>query len=209
MARSLRRYMPSRKGKRRLMQTALGLVIVAAVSLGSYEHYHMNIHVDQTKYAQLLETIAKGESNGNYNAFYGDAGNTKILFTDMTIQEVLLWQEAYVRQGAASSAVGKYQFMPGTLRGLIAEQGISEQVRFDETLQDRLAIALLERRGSIEFVSKKMPKEQFAANLAKEWAALPRILGPNPEQSYYAGDGLNKVQVSIADVYRALEPLES
>lgn len=165
--------------------------------------------IDPAAYRPLLDTIAKGESNGNYNAYYGNASNTDLRFTDMSIAEVLKWQSEYVRQGSPSSAVGKYQIINKTLKGLVAKLDIDTQAKFDEAMQDRMAVALLEKRGSEDYASKKLSKQQFAANLAKEWAALPRVLGANPEQSYYAGDGINKVQISIDEVYRALATLES
>ncbi len=169
----------------------------------------MTDKLERANYSQLLDTIAKGESRGNYNAYFGHASNTEIVFTKMTVADVLKWQEDYVRQGHPSSAVGKYQFIRPTLLGLIKEQGIDTQTLFDERLQDRLALALLKRRGAHDFLENKLTREQFAANLAKEWAALPKVIGPNPHQSYYAGDGLNKVQVSIDEVFRALATLQS
>ena len=45
--------------------------------------------------------------------------------------------------------------------------------------------------------TKRLRREEFAHNLSKEWAALPKAVGKNPEQSYYAGDGLNKARLSI------------
>jgi muramidase (phage lysozyme) len=165
--------------------------------------------IDPTAYTPLLNTIAKGESNGNYNAYFGNAANTTLRFTNMTLGEVLHWQEEYVRQGSASSAVGKYQIVRPTLAGLVRQLQLDLQAPFDEALQDRLAIALLERRGALAFAEKKLTREQFAANLAQEWAALPKVTGSNPNESYYAGDGLNKSNISIDEVYKALANLES
>ena len=168
----------------------------------------MSPKINPTAYTPLLDTIAKGESNGNYNAYFGNASNTSLKFTEMTVAEVLLWQEEYVRRGSPSNAVGKYQIIRPTLNGLVERLKISPNTLYDESLQDRLAIALLERRGAEDYAQQKLSREEFAANLAKEWAALPKIVGPNPEQSYYAGDGLNKVQISIDEVYQALAALK-
>lgn len=159
-------------------------------------------------YKPLLAIIAKGESDGNYNAYFGNGGNTDIKFTDMTIGEVLKWQEDYVRQGEASNAVGKYQFMGITLAGLIREQRVSPTAPFNEAMQDRLAIALIDRRGAVAFAEKKISREQFAHNLSQEWAALPRVLGERPTESYYAGDGLNAAKISIDEIMRAIDEFE-
>lgn len=168
----------------------------------------MSVKIDPTAYTPLLNTIARGESQGNYNAHFGNAANTTIRFTDMSVAEVLRWQDEYVAQGHASSAVGKYQIINSTLRGLVQQLHIDPNTTFDEALQDKLAIALLERRGAHDYVEKKLSREEYAANLAKEWAALPKIIGTNPEQSYYAGDGLNSVQISIDEILGALATLQ-
>ncbi|MNH18498.1 hypothetical protein D3C72_1827850 [compost metagenome] len=87
---------------------------------------------------------------------------------------------------------------------MIRELKIDENAKFDETLQDRLAIRLLERRGIREYVNNKLSREAFAHNLSKEWAALPKAIGENPDQSYYAGDGLNKAQLSLEEIYSSI-----
>ena len=189
---------------------ATGLVVTLAVLGGTGIAYRnlMASKVDPAVYTPLLDTIAKGESNGNYNAYFGNASNTTLLFTEMTVDEVMKWQEEYIKQGSPSSAVGKYQIISTTLKGLVKELDIDTAERFDKTMQDRMAVALLERRGAEDYVEKKLSRQEFAANLAKEWAALPKITGPNPEQSYYAGDGLNKVRISIPEVYTALAAID-
>lgn len=162
----------------------------------------MNVNYDE-----LLGTIAEGESKGNYNAYLGNAGNTEIDFTAMTVAEVLAWQQRYVAQGHASSAVGKYQFINTTLQGLVHEMQIDETTTFDPALQDRLAIRLLERRGVHDYLRGRITREQFAHNLSQEWAALPRVTGDNPAVSYYAGDGLNHARLSVDEVLVAITSL--
>lgn len=165
--------------------------------------------IDRTAYASLLQTIAKGESSGNYNAYFGNANNTAVRFTEMTVAEVLQWQDQHVAQGNVSSAVGKYQIIRPTLLGLVEEKGIDDTALFNAALQDDLAIALIERRGAIEYVQNKLTREQFAANLAKEWAAFPRVVGANPDESYYAGDGVNKAHVSVNEVLAAIDHIHA
>ena len=158
-------------------------------------------------YTGLLNTIAQGESKGNYNAYFGNAGNSEIRFTTMTVDEVLKWQSEYVAQGNPSSAVGRYQFIQPTLEGLLTEMHIERNAAFDEELQDKLATRLLERRGVREYLRGRISREQFAHNLSKEWAALPKVIGDNPSTSYYAGDGLNKALISVNDTLAAIDSL--
>lgn len=162
----------------------------------------------QLNYTQLLDTIAKGESRGNYNAYYGQPNNSSIKFTGMTIEEVLRWQSNYIKQGSPSNAVGRYQIIQPTLQSLIRKLDVDKQEHFDEAMQDKMAIALLEKRGVNEYSTGEISREEFAHNLSKEWAALPKAIGDNPTESYYAGDGLNKVQVSVNEIYRGIEELE-
>ena len=153
----------------------------------------------------LLEVIAKGESRGNYNAYFGNVNNTEIRFTSMTVSEVLQWQREFITAGNASSAVGRYQFIDSTLQSLVSQQRIDPMATFDEGLQDRLAIALLEGRGVRDFLNERISRDTFAHNLSMEWAALPRVIGENPTASYYSDDGLNAVQVSIEEVYKGID----
>lgn len=165
--------------------------------------------VDPATCAPLLDVIAKAESKGNYNAYFGNSANSSIDFTKMPIAKVLQWQADYVQQGNASSAVGKYQIINTTLAGLVRQLGINTSQPFDKQTQDGLAIALLERRGAEDYVNNQITREKFAANLAKEWAGLPKIVGQDPDKSYYAADGLNKARVSIDEVMNAIEPISA
>jgi conjugal transfer mating pair stabilization protein TraG len=205
------RLLPRALHRRKTRKAARAWFIITgiAVAAAGLVYNNMQTRIDPAAYAPLLNTIAMGESNGNYNAYFNNPGNSSLRFTDMTVSEVLKWQGDYVDQGSFSSAVGRYQFVRPTLAGLVKQLKLDPQARFDEALQDRLAITLMERRGAVDYVEQKLTREQFAANLAKEWAALPRVLGGNPEESYYAQDGVNKSRVSIDEVYKALASLEA
>lgn len=163
--------------------------------------------VDPVTYAPLLQLIAQVESKENYNAYFGNASNTSIDFTKMSIAEVMSWQADYVRQGSPSDAVGKYQIISTTLASLAQQLKLDTSQKFNAQMQDKLAITLLERRGSENYVNNELARHEFAANLAKEWAALPKVVGENPEASYYAADGLNQSLVSVNDVLKAIEPI--
>ncbi|HSX29467.1 MAG TPA: hypothetical protein VLE73_02810 [Candidatus Saccharimonadales bacterium] len=190
------------------IKPALPITIALVAIIGSIGYRHiMPFYINPTAYTPLLNTIAKGESNGNYNAYYGNAGNTSLLFTTMPVGEVLAWQDNFVRQGNSSNAVGKYQIIRPTLAGLVQQLRIDPSTPFSEQLQDKMAIALLERRGAQAFVQNKISREEFAANLAKEWAALPSVQGTSPNDSYYAGDGLNHAHISIDELFAALASL--
>lgn len=161
--------------------------------------------IPTTAYTPILEVVAAAESKGNYNAYFSNAANQTIDFTNMSIAEVLQWQTTFVQSGNPSNAVGRYQIIQPTLEGLVKQLKLNTNERFDEHMQNRLAVALMERRGSIDFAENKLSADEFAHNLSKEWAALPRVIGDAPESSYYAGDGLN---ASLVDSKTSLGAVE-
>lgn len=193
----------------RLLSLGVAFLIVMGTLMIVFNPLHIkSLPQKDVSHQSLLDIIARGESKGNYNAYYGNAGNNTVEFTNMTINEVLAWQEHYVNSGSPSSAVGKYQFIRPTLTSLVNEYSLSKEARFDEELQDRLAVALLERRGLNEYIGGKISREQFAHSLSKEWAALPKTVGNNPSKSFYEGDGLNSANTSVDEVYKGIEKLE-
>ena len=200
----VRRFKKQRKYASRLLLKPANLAVLFVLGIaGSFILLSMQ-KAQQLHTSELLNTIAKVESKYNYNAYFGNSANTSVQFTAMTVDEVLAWQAQFVAQGNASSAVGRYQFIDSTLRGLVTQLNIAGTEVFDEALQDKLAVALLERRGIRDYVDSKISREEFAHNLSKEWAALPKTIGENPEQSYYAGDGLNKAQVSVDEMFASI-----
>lgn len=150
----------------------------------------------------ILDVIASHESGGDYNIAFG---GKKADFTSMTIDQVLKWQEDRVAGGAASSAVGRYQFLNKTLDELKDKLKLSGDEIFDEKMQDRLAMCLLDRRGYSDFVSGRKTEGEFMLSLSKEWASLPRDMGG---LSYYHGDGLNKAHTKAEDVLTALQEIK-
>lgn len=182
----------------------IGLVFVTVLAAYTINSMNQRLQVDPISAKPLLDLIARVESKGNYNAYFGNVGNTSITFTEMSVADVLSWQEDFIAAGHPSSAVGRYQIISTTLKSLVQQLDIDTNQPFNEAMQDRMAVALLERRGATEYVNNQIDEQQFAAELAKEWAALPRVVGDRPEQSYYAGDGLNKALVKVDEVLRAV-----
>lgn len=203
--RRLWRKLPTPAARVLLGTLALG-VGVGIYTIYSSQH---DKSVDPASYRQVLDLIAEAESKNNYNAYFGNPNNEAVRLTDMSIAQVLSWQASYIAQGSPSDAAGKYQLLSTTLAGLVEQLGISPSATFDAAMQDKLAMALLERRGAVQYVNRQLTREQFAANLAKEWAALPKVTGRNPDRSYYDADGLNKSLVSVDRVLRAIKPIKA
>ena len=147
----------------------------------------------------ILELIAAKESGGDYNIVWG---GKRIDATDMSINEVIAWQrDATSNKGMASSAVGKYQIIRGTLTELRDQLGLTGDEKFDEAMQDRMAMALLERRGYSKFLSGDMDEAEFMKKISQEWASMPK---DESGKSYYAGDGLNKAHATPESLLLAM-----
>ena len=147
----------------------------------------------------LLNLIGQVEGKGNYNILVG--GKTETTLTDMTIQEVLDFQDEMLRKGHESTAIGKYQIIRNTLRLLISNGSVQLTDKFSPSTQDKLAIALLNRRGYQEFINGKITADAMADKIAMEWASFPTANGA----SYYAGVGSNKALVERGQVISTLK----
>lgn len=151
--------------------------------------------------SHLLDFVAGPESKGNYNAYYGH-GDSQTDLSKMSLNQVLTFQHNLTHvQGLASSATGRYQFMPDTLRGLMAQLHLTGNEKFTPEMQDNLALQLLKNRGLEQWQKGGITDSQFANNLAAEWASLPVM---QTGRSHYAGDGLNKALVTPRQVATVL-----
>jgi len=152
----------------------------------------------------FLNFIAERESYNNYNAYYGEATNTdNPSFILMQLKEVLDWQK-----GRKFSACGKYQIIRATLLDLVRALSLNSSEIFDRVLQDKLGRKLLEGRGLDKFLNGELSEEDFAYNVACEWASLPKIKGKDGHKSVYDGDGNNKALVSKEVYMNAIRELK-
>lgn len=147
---------------------------------------------------KILEIIKKYESGNDYSVVYGGG---KIPLTKMTIGDVLDMQDGLEKAGVKSTAAGAYQIINDTLSGLLKLDQFDRGMLFNEETQDDLALALLQRRGFLEFLQGNQNISETVTNLSKEWSSLPKDAGG---QSYYDGDGLNKAHATYDEVVQAL-----
>src|SRR5262249_20497779 len=104
----------------------------------------------------LLDFIAKPESAGNYDAYYGHAHNTNDpKITEMTLAQLRVWQDDFVGpRGMPSSAAGRYQIVRQTLDSLIHTMGLNRTTTvYDPNTQDLMAVKLLEGRGLTRYLA--------------------------------------------------------
>lgn len=139
----------------------------------------------------LRSLIAKVEAGSQqYNAVVFSAHiKPPKLPTQMTLAEIYKWIDDTPGQ---NHAIGRYQFIPSTLRQLVRQLGVKPAAQFTPALQDRLADVLLEDAGLSRFLAGDLSRKGFMNNLAKIWAGLPNSSG----KSHYAGIAGNKAGMS-------------
>lgn len=111
--------------------------------------------------------------------------------TRMTLAQIDRWIDDTPRQ---PHAIGKYQFIPKTLRRLVQAQNLPPDTRFSPAIQDQLADQLLAEAGLRRFLRGELSRHGFMNNLAKIWAGFPNSSG----RSHYHGYAGNKASVTWA-----------
>ena len=127
--------------------------------------------------AGMLDFIGSLEAPGGYDVYshYAAAPPPKPL-TKMTVNEVLAWQDR-IDARSRSEAAGRFQIMEDTLRDyLVPTMGLTGQEKFNADMQNAMAVVLMQRRG---WSPKGTNHVRMGNALAKEWAALPLLSGPN------------------------------
>lgn len=141
--------------------------------------------------AEIMSVIASAEAGkANYDAVqHGARVKPPAAPTEMTLGEIYAWIKATPGQ---PHAIGRYQFIPATLRRLADNQGVASHRRFSPEVQDQLAHQLIEEAGLSEFKAGQITQVDFMNNLAKIWAGLPTSSG----KSHYHNYAGNKATVT-------------
>ncbi|WP_146587975.1 hypothetical protein [Puniceibacterium confluentis] len=109
--------------------------------------------------------------------------------TEMTLGEIYGWIADTPGQ---PHAIGRYQFIPVTLKRLVKKTGTDLGAAFSPRLQDRLADVLLEEAGFDLFRRGGIGRHRFMENLAGIWAGLPTASG----KSRYHGFAGNRATMT-------------
>lgn len=140
---------------------------------------------------RALISAAESRRDGYDAVQHGARIGTPKRPTQMTLEEVFRWIEDTPGQ---PHAIGRYQFIPATLRRVVAKAGVSQKARFSPQVQDRLGDVLLAEAGLHRFRTGKLGRVAFMNNLAKIWAGLPNSSG----KSHYDGYAGNKASITWA-----------
>lgn len=150
----------------------------------------------------LLELIGSAEAaQHGYNSVAPNDHNPDL--TTMTIAEAA----KAIGVNGGKGAIGKYQFTKPIEQA--KEAGLGPDDIFSAENQDKMALALIKKRGvDMEMIRNDPTK---AGNLlAKEWASLPllsNIDGKKRGESYYKGIGENQAKVTVEKLEAILQQI--
>ena len=141
--------------------------------------------------AWIRDLIAQAEAGpAGYDAVqHGAKIRPPLPPTSLTLGEIYSWTEATPGQ---NHAIGRYQFIPVTLRRLVDLLGLPPDTPFTPAVQDRLADQLLREAGLPQLLAGTMPRKTFMNRLAAIWAGLPTSSG----KSHYDGYAGNSATMS-------------
>jgi len=146
----------------------------------------------------LADFIAGAESGGRFDAYAGDSGKGNPDIPKMTLSQL---QQKY---GDWNTAVGAYQFMPGTAIGLAKKMGLDPNTTvFTPEIQKQLNVFHLNEMGYKDYVSGKISKEEFGKRISQQYRALPVPGTDATYQDKYAKD--NRALRTDAQFLQALE----
>lgn len=166
--------------------------------------------------AQVLEPLtdlvgmAESDPVGGYdaanNGYPLDLGRDGFLrvfgrsTSEVTVGEILLAQAQ-----RRIHAVGRYQIIGVTLRGLVRARCISGSQLFTEEVQDSAFICLIKKnRPSVwRYISTGQGLVAAANGMSREWASMPYTHG----RSYYGG--ADSAKATRSELFDALEAVRS
>ena len=147
---------------------------------------------------RISKIIAQAETGGRYTAYAGDGGKGNQEITKMTLTQL---RQKY---GDYNTAVGAYQFMPGTAIGLAKQLGMDpNKTVFTPEVQDKLNQYHLKTMGYEQFKSGKLSQAEFGTRIAQQYRALPDPRTGKTYADQYASG--NRATVSLNEFNVALK----
>tara|TARA_R100001244_G_scaffold127150_1_gene97673 strand:- start:799 stop:2868 length:2070 start_codon:yes stop_codon:yes gene_type:complete len=146
------------------------------------------------------ETVGELESTSNFNSVQD---NKRLGVSDTTVTTNTV-SDNIKKHG--NKALGKFQIQGASAKDVMRKAGIDpDTFVFDEEGQEKIFGLLLERRGLDDFRSGKISVEEFALNVSKEWAAMPKDASGD---SFYKGTGNNKALIGWDEYLELLKALK-
>jgi hypothetical protein len=101
-----------------------------------------------------------------------------------------------------TSAVGRYQFIRGTLQGLKDRLGYKDTDIFSQEVQDRLFDALMEEQGLQDLSSGLITPEEFQTKLSSQFASIPK---PGTDTGTYKGQNTGVTSDRVSAVLSSMQ----
>lgn len=172
-------------------------------------------------FKRLADAIGFGE--GNYNSVHRgvvrnkDLGSTEADLSNMTINEVLARNKLPAGDKNRMNAVGKYQIIASTMKGLKTSMRLTGDEKLTPEMQDRLFMGLLPTSVTDYVSGKSNNKNAALTALAKVYASIgvPEDMRGDIQdikagESFYKGIGQNKANPkSLRLVTEALEGIRT
>ena len=176
-----------------------------------------------SKYPLIWDAILSGEAKtfNDYNYYTSNGLVSRVnakntlpfsnkLLTEMTIGEVMGYQNQSRSGKGQLWGTGQFQVIPSTLQGMYAKAGLNLDSMYNEKNQQKIADALIDAEGTLpKYLNRKI--EDTDANLKKAsldiatiWSSLGIPYATNGRaynQSYYSKDNAS---VDTADVQAVL-----
>ncbi|EPX86877.1 hypothetical protein [Salipiger mucosus] len=154
------------------------------------------------KAERIRHIIARAEAGpAGYDAVqYGARIKPRRPPTQLRLSEIFAWID---RTPGQPHAIGRYQFIPATLRRLVEALNLPAETRFSPRVQDRLADLLLHEAGLGALQRGEITRTAFMNNLARIWAGLPNSSG----RSHYHGYAGNRATMTWAAFQREMAPI--
>ena len=117
--------------------------------------------------------------------------------SDSTIGEVKEFQAKQRIGDGQLWAIGRYQIIPTTLKGVQKTLGLSDSTKFNQTVQDQMGYALMIQRTNLKnyllgvSADSKENRQQASLDMSKIWSSIGvpyAINGRAYNQSYYSSD---------------------
>jgi hypothetical protein len=132
---------------------------------------------------------------------------------DSTIAEVKNFQARGRDNNGQLWAVGRYQIIPTTLKGVQKKLGLPDNTKFNQTVQDEMGYALMIGRTNLKkylngsVTDTKENRQKAGLDMSKIWSSVGVPFAVNGKQynnSYYSGD---KASVDTEIVQKELQEL--
>jgi hypothetical protein len=117
--------------------------------------------------------------------------------SDSTIGEIKNFQSRQRDANGQLWAIGRYQIIPTTLKGVQKTLGLTDNTKFNESVQDQMGYALMIQRANLKnylsgvSADTKQNRQNASLDLAKIWSSIGvpyATNGRSYNQSYYSSD---------------------